>query len=415
MNSSRLAIVLVALAIAGCAGGVGGNDGGIAPAGNVAPGFLMTVSRADQTATVLSDGKVLLTGGTENDQVGSMLASAELYDPARAAFAPTGSMSAKREGHTATLLGDGRVLIAGGMNNFGYRTVEKSADIYDPASGTFTPVGNMTDAREGHTATLLPDGRVLLTGGRDNGTVSLDSAELYYPGSRTFAKTSRMAHGREAHTATLLRDGKVLIVGGGESGLPGGYITLSSSELYDPVSGTFSPGGKLLQERFGHSATLLRDGRVLVVGGHSGRVTGLGVFAAYGFLSALSSAELYDPEMHSFSITGAMVRPHYLHTATILSNGRVLVAGGWNIKGPAPVGIGDAEIYDPASGRFGETDRLNVPRLDQTANLLSDGRVLVAGGMDSQGRVTASCELYDPASGMFIDRPPGTGGLAIKP
>ena len=356
--------------------------------GNVSPAFVMTTSRADHSATTLNSGKVLIAGGIKGENVGDMLASAEIYDPANPGFTPTGSMSTQREGQTATLLPDGTVLLAGGIRNFGFRETLRSAEIYDPASGTFKPTGDMAHHRQGHTATLLRDGRVLIAGGQGDGPQSLASAELYDPAIGAFASAGHMNYQRTAHAATLLSNGQVLITGGAEAGGPEGAITLQNAEVYDPSSRSFINVARMRWQRFGHSSTLLPNGTVLIAGGR--RFTGL------------YSAEIYNPETRSFQETGNMKVPHYLHTATLLPNGKVLIAGGWDGTGPSPVGMKDAEIFDPLMGSFSETSPMNTARLDQSANLLPDGRVLMAGGVDNNGNVTATCEIYNPATGFFV-------------
>jgi hypothetical protein len=377
------------IAIWGCGGaGGGGASGGVAPVGNVSPAFVMTTSRADHSATTLGSGKVLIAGGIKGENVGDMLASAEIYDPANPGFTPTGAMATQREGQTATLLPNGTVLIAGGIRNFGYRETLRSAEIYDPGSGTFKPTADMAHHRQGHTATLLRDGRVLIAGGQGDGPESLSSAELYDPALGGFASAGHMNYQRTAHAASLLSNGQVLITGGAEAGGPEGAITLQNSEVYDPSSRSFINVGRMRWQRFGQSSTLLSNGTVLIAGGR--RFTGL------------YSAELYNPENRSFQETGNMMVPHYLHTATLLSNGKVLIAGGWDGTGPSPVGMKDAELYDPVAGTFSETSNMNTARLDQTANLLPDGRVLMAGGIDGNGNVTATCEIYNPATGFFV-------------
>jgi serine/threonine protein kinase len=328
--------------------------------GTFTPGGSMTTTRVGQTATLLSDGVVLIVGGV--DATGPS-ATAELYDPTTDAFSLAGSMAAARLGHTATLLSDGRVLVAGGC---GKSACLATAELYNPATGKFSKTGSMATARESHTATLLPDGRVLVAGG-DNQKYSTNTAELYNPATGKFSKTGSMTAFRASATATLLSDGRVLVVGGGAGSV------LATAELYSPATGKFSPTGSMATSRFGHTATLLSDGRVLIAGGWTGS-------------SSPTSAELYDPKTGAFSSTGSMATGRYGHTATLLSDGRVLIAGG----------DASAELYDPRTGAFSSTGSMAMDRSQHTATLLSDGRVLMAGGQNRSGVGSASAELYQP-------------------
>jgi hypothetical protein len=282
-----------------------------------------------------------------------VLASAELYDPATGTFSPTGSMTKPRGGHTATLLADGRVLITGGTTAspaasrsvmlVSYQTAETgsnvltSAELYDPATGAFSPTGSMNTARPDHTATLLADGRVLVVGGGGEATAgSIASAELYDPATGTFSRTGSMKSGRWQHTATLLQDGRVLIAGGRSTK----GTTYGSAEVYDPGSGKFSPTGSMKTGRQGQTATLLPDGRVLLTGGSEQTDT-----ASPG--QTLSSTELYDPGTGRFTANGSMGDRRDTHTATLLNDGRVLVAGGYYLGDGGGVLVAAAVLYQP--------------------------------------------------------------------
>ena len=267
----------------------------------------MSVARARHTATLLATGKVMVTGGT------AVSAIAELYDPTTGLFANSGAMGFTRSDHTATLLPSGKVLVSGGQTVVPGNGV--TAEIYDPSTGLWAATGSMHSARSHHTATQLPSGLVLVVAGVGGfGAGPVASAELYNPATGTWTTTGSLGSVRESHTATLLPSGKVLVAGGVDSG--GNAIV--STDLYDPATGLWTPTGALNQRRFSHSATLLASGRVLVAGG--------GV--SNGFVTTpLSSAEIYDP------LTGAWFNTDPLdtrvnHTATLMRDGIVLVAGG---------------------------------------------------------------------------------------
>ncbi len=313
--------------------------------GTFSPTGPMVYPHISPTATLLADGRVLVAGGSGIGDVLERGYSAELYDPQTGRFSLTGSMKVRRYDQAATLLPDGRVLLVGGsVYDLGSKAIA-TAELYDPKTGKFSLTGSMRTARDGPTATLLPDGRVLVAGGSvptQHGSTPLASAELYDPATGKFTLTGSMTTARAGHTATLLPDGRVLIAGGFGSN---GNI-LASAELYDPQTGTFSPTGSMATVRDGHTATLLPDGRVLIAGGAD---------AADDSLAAniLASAELYDPKTGTFSPGGSMASARQLQTATLLPDGRVLIAGG--ADGTTPPGPGmvtalalpSAELYQP--------------------------------------------------------------------
>ena len=344
-------------------------------------GFLatgsMTIGRYGPTATLLNNGKVLFAGGDVDVNITTGVTDgAELYDPATGTFSATGNMTTPREGHTATLLNNGQVLIAGGDNgDCDTVCALASAELYNPATGTFTATGNMTDSG-GHTATMLNNGQVLFAsaGGVDT------TAELYDPATGTFTSTGNMTAPRFAYTATLLNNGKVLVAGGGEAGVS----PLATAELYDPATGTFTSTGSMTDSREGHTATLLNSGQVLIAGGGD------------------PTAELYDPATGTFTATGDMSRNISHQTATLLNNGQVLIAGG--DEGPGfngDVFTASAQLYNPATGNFTSTGNMTTGRDGHTATLLNNGNVLVAGGVASSSGTSpylASAELYLPAT-----------------
>jgi hypothetical protein len=332
-------------------------------------------------------------------------------------FVSTGRMTIPRVGHTATLLQDGRVLIAGGaVPSAQSRSQEvSSAEVYDPVSGTFAETGAMTSARSWHSAVLLRDGRVFLVGG------CASCAELYNPSTGTFARTGDMSVAQRVYSAVLLMSGKVLVTGaitaelfdpatgtfvslnsGGGIGetaslLPDGTVLLASSSsvlLFDPANDGFIklPIGWPFWQA---TATPLLDGSVLFAGGNSD---------GYGEVAIRHSA-LYDFASQTLKPKAEMAMPRNFHTATQLKDGRVLIAGGYNGEGPDEITgiLGNAELYDPATGRFSALISMTRHRDVHTATLLQDGRVLITGGRTSATRWPldfndSTAELFIPGS-----------------
>jgi Galactose oxidase, central domain/Kelch motif len=351
----------------------------------------MTTPRMQQAATLLPDGKVLVVGGY-HPNVPSSYTTADVYDPSTGTWTVTGRMTEDRlAGLTVTLLRDGKVLVAGGQRGWtpsaGDGTLA-SAELYDPATGTWTATGSMTTPRMGHTATLLSDGRVLVAGGEHyvvgdvaGGSVALASAELYDPGTGTWTATGSMATPRASHAAVLLPNGQVLVVGD------------TTAELYDPGTAAWTATGSMATPRGWFTATLLTDGKVLVAGGHGGST---GTLAG-----TLASAELYDPGTGTWAATGSMGTPRASHTATLLPGGRVLIAAGASVlRWGGDDLLASAELYDPSTGTWTATASMVAPRESYTATLLPDGRVLVAGGKGgtSKNEWQPTAELYDPGS-----------------
>jgi len=351
----------------------------------------LNINRSYHTATLLPDGRVLVAGGNSGGEN-------EIYDPTTGQWTFTGSLTTARTSHTATLLPNGKVLVVGGYAN-GYA---KSAELYDPATEQWTLTGSLTTARYDHTATLLSNGKVLVAGGYT------DSAELYDPAAGSWSVTNKMTTTRYMHTATLLPNGKVLVAGG----------NTNIAELYDPTTGQWSITGNLTVSRVGHTATLLPNGKVLVAGGSSSRTT----------------AELYNPDTGSWSATGNLTASHYAHTATLLPNGKVLVASGnttelydsatgqWSATGNLNIGRSfhrttlllngkvlvagggssiKTELYESATGDWNITGNLIMTRSFHSATLLSDGKVLVVGGQNGSSGTLKSAELYNPATGTW--------------
>lgn len=348
----------------------------------------LAVARLEHTATMLLSGKVLVAGGGDSLCLTcSPYASTELYDPAGGQWTPAGNMTIGRMGHTATLLPDGRVLVVGGAGPS--TTVAAgplaSAEVFDPATGAWTATGSMGQVRVGHTATLLNSGKVLVTGGSSltGYDAAVASSELYDPATGKWTTTGRMTLRRVSDTATLLADGRVLIAGGLGSDRDGNVYPLASAELYDPGTGAWKRTADMAVARYAHTATPLPGGAVLVVGG-------LGSEQSY-----LHSAELLDPATGAWRPAAIPLTGHAGHTAAVLPNGSVLVAGS------SPTYLDSfnrlpssaaAELYDPAANRWAPTRILDTARGVATATVLTApvcgtpnpprwcGAVLIAGG-----------------------------------
>jgi hypothetical protein len=340
----------------------------------------MTTARAQHTATLLTTGKVLITGGSQTGGFSS-LASAELYDPSSGTFRRTADMATGRRIHTSTLLADGRVLIVGGYGTAG--TAVGSAELYDVSSGTFTATGNLVTARGGHSAILLPTSKVLIVGGYGTDAYpDVAPAEIYHPASGTFTMAAEyVARGGCDFCAPAVRltDGTVLF--------PGQY----PAQVYDPVTNSFTPAGMMKAEQ--DAATLLTTGKVLFAGGESD-------------FGRSAAAELYDPDLHTFTVIASMAWRRAWHTLTLLPNGQALAAGGETesciANGCYFAGsLSTAELYDPSAATFLGTADMTVARETHTATLLGDGRVLIAGGVTYGGigifgGSLVSAELYTP-------------------
>lgn len=344
----------------------------------------MTTARFGHSATLLADGRVLVAGGYTGlyDPLpvplsgNAITASAELYDVATGAFTPTGNLTTARAYHTATLLADGRVLIAAGRGAGRSEDNLTSAELYDPSTGSFTATGSMSipSSHDTNTATLLPDGRVLIAG-------SPNRAELYDPGTGMFTAEGGLTVDLSFNTATMLPDGRILLA------------TYATSKLYDPRSGTFSctDGDKLLT----YHAALLPNGQVFKAGGNDDPGPSAG-------------AELYDPSAGTFTLTRNMTAPRANHTLMLLPDGKVFITGGssWNsatfsgLEGMAYFCcLASAEIYDASTGLFTGAGSMATPRAGHTATLLNNGTVLLAGGgAGSNTPALATAEVYNPST-----------------
>ncbi len=267
----------------------------------------MAEARASHTATALPDGRVVLVGGYN----GEYLASVEVFDPARQGFVRMGRLNEGRSGHTATLLPNGRILIAGGVGR-GWSFLA-SAELFDPATGRSETVGSLSVPRESHAATLLTDGRVLVVGGHQGRREAMEvysSAEVYDSRTRRFEPTGRLTTARHKHDAVRLEDGRVLVIGGADRTDRHYYAT---TEVYNPVTGSFDPGPSMANTRYKIQGTAVRlaNGDVLVPSG-------------------ARSAEVLDARTGMFrAVPGDFPATYFFATATLMSSGDVVIVGGY--------------------------------------------------------------------------------------
>jgi N-acetylneuraminic acid mutarotase len=345
----------------------------------------MTTNRSSHTATLLPNGKVLVVGGTvQSGFFPTTLGTAELFDPVAGTWTPTGSLNVPRSGHTATLLANGKVLVAGGsiydINTF-TSTNMPSAEIYDPASGVWSQVNSMSSPRSGHTSTLLRNGKVLVAGGYSSN--SLDSAELFDPTTGAWSAAGTIPGPRGSHSAVLLPNGKVLVAGGayGDS--------IATAALYDPVANSWSAANPMAYKRQSFTMNLLPNGKVMVSGG-------------WFQLTVYTNSEIFDPATGQWTATASMNVKRYGATSTVLANGRVLVVAGADESGFDTVTVGSTEVYDSTANSFSSTAPMLSPRNGHSATLLATGKVLIAGGYVNAGNnPTNGAELFDPATGNY--------------
>ena len=329
--------------------------------------------RSRHTATRLTDGRVLIAGGSAD--LGTLV-GAELYDPATRVQQLTGSMNVARVSHTATRLLNGLVLIVGGSSG---AVVLDSAELFNPATGQFTPAaGTLAGGRLGHTATLLPNGRVLVAGGSGPDLEPLNSAEIFDPVTNTFSPTGALGMPRTTHSAARLADGRVLVV----AGYTAGGLTTATAEIFDHNTGLFAITGSLTRARGGETATTLPNHLVLVAGGADET-------------SFVLSSELYNPATGEFTPGPNLIAGRYGYDAELLSDGTVLLAGGRTgsaVSDPAQYSA-SAEIYNPATNSFSPTGGLATARTDFELTALSDGSVLASGGFNAD-LIVGATELY---------------------
>jgi N-acetylneuraminic acid mutarotase len=368
---------------------------------------VMNVARGAHTASLLSNGKVLVAGGASENTESNMtpptvFSAAELYDPVSDTWTATNPLNTPRRDHTASVLSNGQVLVAGGQtSNF---VVVASAELYDMNSGHWLTATPMATPREGHTASVLSSGQVLVAGGEmtDQATCTIQSStELYTPGTCGGAWTNAgsMKYVHVTHTASVIEEGTAVLV-------TGGFFYGTGVDLYQSGGGWVGNVHSMAASRLAHAATVLDGGQVLVTGGftyNTDPTTGNN-----GSGTALASAELYDPNstnINPWSNAGSMAAPRYGHTASLLSSGKVLVVGGGSAGniGSAPTDApATAELYDPATNLFDDAGSIGSPRFAHTASVLYCGAVLIAGGFRiGDGQALGSAEVYfeDPDAG----------------
>jgi hypothetical protein len=348
----------------------------------------------------LDGGGVLLTGG--HDASGTILDTAEIWDPATHKTVVVNPMSTARELHTATLLNDGTILVAGGTTSNPISSLEQ-AELFDPKSGGFMPTGSLKHGRFDHNAVLFHTGplagKVLIVGGCCDHTGSaLKTAELYDPETKKFTLTGSMATARMDATATVLDNGYVLIAGG--AAFPTDYYGTAKAELFDPATQTFSPTGDMQQARRSQSAALLENGQVLVSGGYSHPI------------DPLKSAEIYNPGDGRFVLTGSMPLGRRYQSSTLMPTGQVLVDGGWNSPGTGLTFDVNAASFTDTSNAMSEFRDRPTATLVSNTETTDDGKVLLAGGasLPESTKGGKSLDLFNPVSNSF--EPAGTMSTA---
>lgn len=366
--------------------------------------------RLAHTATLLLNGKVLVYGGYASNERQSLvsLRSSEVFDPVTRTWGLATSAFYARAGHQATLLPNGRVLVTGGAYNI------RAEEIYNPATNSWYSTTRMLTERTSHTATRLHSGKVLVVGGYNPYSSDpwgwLSSAEIYDPDTHTWSPTGSLSAGRFSHVANLLPDGRVLVVGGfvttGES---------NSAELFDPATGTWSPASGTFYDRVGgmHRGTTLRDGSVVITGGYVNDTLG----------PSIPDVEVFSPKTLGFYSVGDLHEPRRYHEAALLTNGKVLVSGGHHRTKAVPGGftLTSTETYDPATFVWTAVGHMNIARTNHTLTALPDGRVLAAGGTNQTDPQLAqrSSELFISGFGARVTpRVPKTGvfnAAAIQP
>ena len=351
----------------------------VAPASTAEGQFVlsgrMTDGRKHHRSTLMTDGRVLVAGGVGKGY-GSYLATrhdtVSIWDPTTSEFTDTANMAKRREEPMLNALDDGRVFVAGGG---GFQRYEKTTEIWDPATEKWTLGPKMASRKYQGASAKLQDGRIFIVGGTNDFFAPITDTEIFDPTDDTITAVAPLTQRRALHTATLLQDGRVLVVGGGQGGAGTEPEPLTSGEIWDPDADAWTATGELAVGHARHTATLLSDGRVLVTGG----------------VGKTPSAELYDPATNEWTRVSSMSIWRAYHAAWRLEDGRILVSGGLGK-------LDSTEIFDPATGSWTPGPSMTEPRYIHTVTPLGDGRVLLVGGQteeaDNKRRVSNVGELY---------------------
>ena len=359
------------------------------PSGTWQQGGSLSTPRSFATATLLPDGRVVIAGG--QDANGNVLATVEIFQP-DGTVSSGPPMGTPRYGHSAVLLGNGHLLVAGGHTTGG--AVLKTAEIFDPSSNTWTSISSlMTDARADFTMSALSSGDALVIGG-NNGSGPVGSIDRFSVSAGTFSPQAALSVPRKLHAASVLRDGRIVVTGGIGVGQGAASIPVSLTEIYDPDTNTVTAGPSLNVARFGHSSTTLVDNTVLIAGGNNGSTD-------------LASIEIFDPvagKMSTGSVT--LATPRSGQVAVLLpNNGGVLIAGGTS----AGTALASTELYQSWNAAILANGALSAARQGAAASALQfDGAALVTGGSsngssDIYGFATVKTDAADYAPGTPVN------------
>jgi large repetitive protein len=337
--------------------------------------------RDGHTATLLPNGNVVIAGGEDNNQA---VSSSEVYSPTFGSWTVSGNLNVARSNASAVLLPNGQVLIAGGCVASCLSGTTRSAELYNSLGGKWTSTGAMLTGRTYFSMVRLASGQILVAGGctglNANGCSGVtNKAEIYNSSTGKWTATGPMIAARGNLTATLLPNGKVLVAGG----INGAGNPIATAELYNPSTGKWTATGNMITARDEHTAALLATGKVLVAGGEN--LSGV----------TTTKTELYNPSTGKWTATGNLNASRLEHTSTMLMNGNILIAGGNHVTASMTTVLSSAEVYNPATGKWTPTGSMSVARVGHTSTLLTSGRVLTASGSDANNDWT-SAELYQP-------------------